>query len=300
MAWSRKKVDSKILNNNSEYTKNSQLSAEALNGIVNSGLYSQDFVEHLADTPDVSEAGNVGTPTVTLVDNPNATTDKPYKRFKFANLKGAKGDKGDKGDRGDSGEIYQSTGASTTGAMSQNATTEELKKKLSLSGGTMAGDIMLPAGKFIVDEAGYGLVGYYGTDSATYGNPNRGINLRGNTTRPQYNSADIALLSDMADRIVETYISSDGNTWYRIWSSGWKECGFVKVQTSNSGNRTMTLPISFTNVNSYTVAGAANGSGYLTTFRLYQSSANSVSFAGGDSAGGYRSDCYYSIYCCGY
>lgn len=102
MAWSRKKVDSQLLNNNNEYTKDSQLSNEALNGIVNSGLYSQDFVEHLADTPDVSEAGNVGTPTVTLVDNPNATTDKPYKRFKFSNLKGEKGDKGDKGDTGDS------------------------------------------------------------------------------------------------------------------------------------------------------------------------------------------------------
>lgn len=104
MAWSRKKVNSETLNNGNEYTKNNQFPIEALNGIVNSGLYSQDFVEHLADTPDVSEAGNVGTPTVTLVDNPNATTDKPYKRFKFANLKGAKGDKGDKGEQGEKGE----------------------------------------------------------------------------------------------------------------------------------------------------------------------------------------------------
>lgn len=94
MAWSRKKVNSETLNNNNEYTKNSQLSIEALNGIINSGLYSQDFVEHLADAPDVSEIGNVGTPTVTFVDNPNATTDKPYKRFKFSNLKGEKGEVG--------------------------------------------------------------------------------------------------------------------------------------------------------------------------------------------------------------
>ena len=101
--WSRKKVNSENLNKNNEYTRDSQFAIESLNAVVNSGLYSQDFVEHLADTPDVSEAGNVGTPTVTLVTNPNATGDKPYKRFKFSNLKGEKGEKGDKGDKGEPG-----------------------------------------------------------------------------------------------------------------------------------------------------------------------------------------------------
>ncbi len=31
----------------------------------------------------------------------------------------------------------------------------------------------------------------------------------------------------VCDRVVETYISSDGNTWYRKWASGWKECGGI-------------------------------------------------------------------------
>lgn len=74
---------------------------------------------------------------------------------------------------------------------------EQIDNKLSLSGGTMTGDIKLPAGKFVVDDKGYGLVGYYGEGSATFGNPNRGINLRGNTTRPLYNSSDVAMYSDL-------------------------------------------------------------------------------------------------------
>ena len=197
--WSRKKVNSENLNKNNEYTRDSQFAIESLNAVVNSGLYSQDFVEHLADTPDISEAGNVGTPTVTLVDNPNATTDKPYKRFKFANLKGAKGDKGDKGDTGTAGK--DGAGCYVDGvATNVNFTSDpqtQLDNKLSLSGGTMAGDIKLPAGKFVVDDSGYGLVGYYGEGAATFGNPNRGINLRGNTTRPQYNSLDVAMYSDL-------------------------------------------------------------------------------------------------------
>ena len=28
-----------------------------------------------------------------------------------------------------------------------------------------------------------------------------------------------------ADRVIQSYRSSDGQTWYRLWKSGWKECG---------------------------------------------------------------------------
>lgn len=74
----------------------------------------QDFVNHLVDTPDTTEADNVGTPSVEFVNNVlNGVT---YKKFKFSNLKGAQGvkgdtgaqgiqgEKGDKGDKGDTGE----------------------------------------------------------------------------------------------------------------------------------------------------------------------------------------------------
>ena len=98
--WNREKVDSSDLNNGNEWEQGDRVARQELNAIINAGLYAQDFAEHLADTPDTSEANNVGIPTVDFVDNPNATTGKPYKRFKFSNLKGNKGDKGDKGDVG--------------------------------------------------------------------------------------------------------------------------------------------------------------------------------------------------------
>lgn len=129
MAWSRKKVDSATINDGNEYVKGSRVSRQNLNAMVNSGLYAQDFAEKLVTNIDTSEIGGTGTPSVTLIAGDGATAEKPYKKFKFSNLKGEKGDKGEKGEKGDkgeSGEIYQTTGTSTTGAMSQDATTKEL------------------------------------------------------------------------------------------------------------------------------------------------------------------------------
>ena len=100
--WSRNKVDSAQLNNGNEFDNNSDFTLDEMNAIVNGGLYSQDFSEHLADTPDTTEANNVGTATVSFVDN--IVNGKTFKKLKFSNLKGQKGDKGDKGDEGDKGD----------------------------------------------------------------------------------------------------------------------------------------------------------------------------------------------------
>ena len=86
--WSRKKIDSESINNGNEYEKKDAVSREQLNSIVNSGLYAQDFVEKLVYNIDTSEVGNVGTPSVFLVAGDGATAEKPYKKFKFSNLKG--------------------------------------------------------------------------------------------------------------------------------------------------------------------------------------------------------------------
>lgn len=84
--WSRNKVDSTTINSGNEYEKGDRVARQALNAMVNAGLYAQDFAEALADTPDTSEAGNVGTPTVEIIDN--VKNGKTYKKFKFKNLKG--------------------------------------------------------------------------------------------------------------------------------------------------------------------------------------------------------------------
>ena len=66
-----------------------------MNAIVNGGLYSQDFAEHLADTPDNTLANQVGTAEVEVVDN--VVGGKTYKKFKFKNLKGVQGEQGIQG-----------------------------------------------------------------------------------------------------------------------------------------------------------------------------------------------------------
>lgn len=89
--WSRKKVNSGNINNGKEYEKDDNVVREQLNAMVNTGLYSQDFAEKLVTNIDTSEVGNVGTPSVSLITGDGATTDKPYKKFKFSNLKGDTG-----------------------------------------------------------------------------------------------------------------------------------------------------------------------------------------------------------------
>lgn len=96
--WSRNKINPENLNSGNEYTMNDRVSVQQLNAIINSGLYSQDFVENLSATPDVSDANNVGNPSVELIDN--VINGIPYKKFKFNNLKGERGEKGEKGDAG--------------------------------------------------------------------------------------------------------------------------------------------------------------------------------------------------------
>jgi hypothetical protein len=104
----------------------------------------------------------------------------------------------------------------------------------------MAGDIKLPAGKFIVDESGYGLVGYYGTASATFGNPNRGINLRGNATRPQYNSLDIAMCPVL---LWENSAGSDANiTFNKTISVG----DILEIWYSFNSNQPMAIRCKYT------------------------------------------------------
>lgn len=118
--WSRNKVDSSNLNKGKEWSLDDQVAIEELNAMINSGLYSQDFAEKLVTNIDTSEVNNIGIPSVSLIDGDGATTDKPYKKFKFSNLKG------EKGDPGVGATIVQTDGTSTEDVMSQRAVTDAL------------------------------------------------------------------------------------------------------------------------------------------------------------------------------
>lgn len=47
------------------------------------------------------------------------------------------------------------------------------------------------------------------------------------------------------DRVVEQYYSSDKKSWYRLWASGWKECGMFLSTGSSTTQTTYILPITF-------------------------------------------------------
>jgi len=58
------------------------------------------------------------------------------------------------------------------------------------------------------------------------------------------------------DTVSEYYVSSDGNTWYRKWASGWKECG-GKIAKGISGQHKVTFPLTFSNT-SFTLLKTLN------------------------------------------
>lgn len=59
--------------------------------------------------------------------------------------------------------------------------------------------------------------------------------------------------SGSGDRIVNTYISSDGKTWARIWASGWKECGINNFAPSSWTLTECVLPLNFTSTNTVNI-----------------------------------------------
>lgn len=63
------------------------------------------------------------------------------------------------------------------------------------------------------------------------------------------NTADYTSARKVAT-IIDTYRSSDGITWTRTWSDGWKECG--GYVTTSGTSLTLTLPVTFSDTN-YTI-----------------------------------------------
>lgn len=120
--WDRNKVLPSALNSGNEYVEGDFPTEETLNAANNNAFYSVDFTEALADAPDNTEAGNIGTPAVTLIDNVKTIdgVSKTFKKFKFANLKGEKGDAGI-----NDALVVQTFGTSTEDAISQKVITDK-------------------------------------------------------------------------------------------------------------------------------------------------------------------------------
>lgn len=120
--WDRNKVAPASLNGGNEYTAEDWVTEETFNVANNNAFYAVDYAEALGDTPDTSQVGNIGTPTVTLIDNVKTIdgTPKTFKKFKFANLKGEKGDAGI-----NDALVVQEFGTSTENTISQKVITDK-------------------------------------------------------------------------------------------------------------------------------------------------------------------------------
>jgi len=57
-------------------------------------------------------------------------------------------------------------------------------------------------------------------------------------------SLDGSAHTGAGDRVIEMKVSSDGSSWYRVWASGWQECGQT-ISTSNNTDVTVTYPKAF-------------------------------------------------------
>lgn len=90
-----KKIEPSQINSGNQYTVSSQLSVDALNAIIESGLFAQNFVDNLQ----VSVDSSVGTPKVAITRH----TGDDYVTITFSGLKGEQGIQGIQGVKGDTG-----------------------------------------------------------------------------------------------------------------------------------------------------------------------------------------------------
>jgi hypothetical protein len=112
------------------------------------------------------------------------------------------------------------------------------------------------------------------------------------------------------DAVVEYWVSSDGLTWYRKWSSGWKECGTTtsvgSVSGGNQVKKDITLPIAFTKILSsqaHSIVGDGTGETAIlaTTGKfVYGTSTTTVSIWARNILSASASGIVVEVYYCGY
>lgn len=101
-----KPISTNTLNGGNQYTTDSQLSVQALNSIVESGLFSQNFVRNLRFV--VTDTGADEYPNGPVVELVPQASNTNYIVIRINGIKGKTGDKGNKGDTGNTGVGIQS------------------------------------------------------------------------------------------------------------------------------------------------------------------------------------------------
>lgn len=113
------------------------------------------------------------------------------------------------------------------------------------------------------------------------------------------------------DRVVKSWVSSDGQNWYRQWAGGWKECGSVFSVGSINGGGTnhylKTTPIKFTRVltalANTRIQASASGDGAVVSNIgeiVYETNTTTVKIYSRNTQSSGASGVYVEYYVCGY
>lgn len=154
-----------------------------------------------------------------------------------------------------------------------------LDGKLSTSGGTMTGTLVMPYGANSITgsvsegfvqinaagDSGGGQLRLYGKDNTQYPGcvfiyakngdaPEKALVLKG-TGGLEWDGKNVLTGNSVGLTVVAESYSA--NSWYRKYSDGWIEQG-LKIETAQIGAQTLTLAIPFSNTN-YTIAVSQNG-----------------------------------------
>ena len=131
-----------------------------------------------------------------------------------------------------------------------------------------------------------------------------------NVTYPEP-SANGVTQTGSGDRVIKSWIASDGQTWNRQWASGWKECGAVFSIGSIGGGSTVnslkTTPIKFTRVltalANTRIQASASGDGAVVSNIgeiVYAVNETTVKIYSRNTQSSGASGVYVEYYICGY
>ena len=131
-----------------------------------------------------------------------------------------------------------------------------------------------------------------------------------NVTYPEP-TANGVVQTGSGDRVIKSWIASDGQTWYREWAGGWKECGSVFSVGSINGGGTnswlKTTPIKFTRIltalANTRIQASASGDGAVVSNIgeiVYAVNETTVKIYSRNTQSSGASGVYVEYYLCGY
>lgn len=271
------------------YVNGDAVQAETINNLVESALYTQEVVEQ--NTTDLQEGienvnESVNTQIQTLTTNVNNSIDTLTSTVNTG-IQQAKNIADSAVDIANDAldQVQDALSGGVVGVKGNNETTYRTGQvnltsanigAMPTSGGTFTGNITAPK----VTASTQGL--YDGTNRA-WSNGNR-------PTSESYVFAAVTNKSNQTDTVTGYYRNADGTSWYRQWSSGWKECGGILNSGTLGKTTDITFPIAFNFVPTITYApyGANDANSQLRGGILLNSAtASKFTFVGRQNADGY-------------